>query len=64
MPGAEAAITDAAIDRVVVTDSVPAFRLGDKAARAKLDILPVAPLLAETIRRLRAGGTLTDLLVF
>ncbi len=64
MPGAEAAIMDAAIDRVVVTDSVPAFRLGDRAARAKLDILPVAPLLAETVRRLRAGATLTDLLVF
>ncbi len=64
MPGAEAAIMDTAIDRVVVTDSVPAFRLGDKAARAKLDILPVAPLLAETVRRLRAGATLTDLLVF
>jgi ribose-phosphate pyrophosphokinase len=64
MPGAEVAIMDAAIDRVVVTDSVPAFRLGDKTARAKLDILPVAPLLAETVRRLRAGETLTDLLVF
>jgi ribose-phosphate pyrophosphokinase len=64
MPGAEAAIMDVAIDRVVVTDAVPAFRLGDKTARAKLDILPVAPLLAETVRRLRAGEALTDLLVF
>jgi ribose-phosphate pyrophosphokinase len=64
MPGAEAAILDSAIDRVVVTDSVSAFRLGDKAARAKLDILPVAPLLAESIRRLHTGATLTDLLVF
>ncbi len=64
MPGAEAAIMNAAIDRVVVTDSVPAFRLGNSAARAKLDILPVAPLFAEAVRRLRAGETLTDLLVF
>ena len=63
MPGAEAAIMDPAIDRMVVTDSVPAFRLGD-ASRAKLDILPVAPLLAESIRRLHAGNSLTDLLVF
>ncbi len=64
MPGAETAIMDTAIDRVVVTDSVPAFRLGNSAARAKLDILPVAPLLAETLRRLHAGETLTDLFVF
>ena len=64
MPGAETAVMDAAIDRVVVTDLVPAFRLGSSAARAKVDILPVAPLLAETVRRLHAGEALTDLLVF
>jgi len=64
MPGADAAITDAAIDRVVVTDTVPAFRLGAGPARMKVDILPVAPLLAEAIRRLHAGDTLSDLLVF
>ena len=63
MPGAEAAIADPAIDRIVVTDSVPPFRLND-AARTKIDVLPVAPLLAETIRRLHAGDTLEDLLVF
>ena len=44
-------------------DSVPPFRL-DTAARRKVDILPVAPLLAETIRRLHDGRSLTDLLVF
>ena len=63
MPGADAAVMDAAIDRLVVTDTVPICGLGD-AARKKLDILPVAPLLAETIHRLHAGGSLTDLLVF
>ena len=64
MPGAETAIMDAAIDRVVVTDAVPAFRLENATARAKVDILPAAPLLAEAVRRLHAGRTLTDLLVF
>ena len=64
MPGAEAALIDPAIDRVVVTDAVPAFRLGAGAARAKVDIVSAAPLFAECIRRLRAGETLTDLLVF
>ncbi|MGA8816860.1 MAG: ribose-phosphate diphosphokinase [Xanthobacteraceae bacterium] len=64
MPGAETVLADPAIDRVVITDAVPAFRLGSGAARAKLDILPVAPLLAEAVRRLHAGDTLGDLLVF
>ncbi len=64
MPGAEAALTDAALDRVVVTDTVPAFRLQAAAAKAKVDILPIAPLLAEAIRRIHAGDGLTDLLVF
>jgi len=64
MPGAETAILDDAIDRVVVTDAVPAFRLGSGAARAKVDVVAVAPLLAEAVRRLHAGEALTDLLVF
>ncbi len=64
MPGAEAAITDPAIDRIVVTDAVPSFRLTSPAALAKVDTLGVAPLFAECIRRLHAGETLTDLLVF
>ena len=64
MPGSEAAIADPAIDRLVVTDSVPAFRLADAAARGKTDVLPVAPLLAEAIRRLRSGAALSDLSVF
>ena len=64
MPGADAVVLDPAIDRVVVTDAVPAFRLGNSAARAKVDILPVAPLLADVIRRLHGGESLTDLSVF
>ncbi len=64
MPGAEAALADAAIERIAVTDTVPAFRLNAPGAKTKVDILPVAPLLAEAIRRLHAGDGLADLLVF
>jgi ribose-phosphate pyrophosphokinase len=64
MQGAAEALADPAIDRMVVTDSVPAFRLGAGAARDKLDILPSAPLLADVIARLHAGRPLTDLFVF
>ena len=63
MPGAEKAIGDPALDKLVVTDAVPAFRLDSAAAREKIEVLPVAPLLAEIIRRLHAGHALLDLLV-
>jgi ribose-phosphate pyrophosphokinase len=64
MSGAAEALADPAIERLVVTDSVPAFRLPAGPARDKVDIVPAAPLLAEAIRRLDAGRDLTDLLVF
>jgi ribose-phosphate pyrophosphokinase len=61
MPGAPEVIADPAIDQLVVTDAVPAFRL---ASRDKVMTLPAAPLLAETIRRLHEERSLTDLMVF
>jgi ribose-phosphate pyrophosphokinase len=64
MPGAEQVIADPAIERLVVTDAVPAFRLDAGARREKVDILPVTPLVAEAIGRLHEGRSLTDLLVY
>jgi ribose-phosphate pyrophosphokinase len=64
MSGSETALTDPAIDRFVVTDSVPIAIPGGEAARAKVEIISVAPLLAESIRRIHAGEMLSDLLVF
>jgi ribose-phosphate pyrophosphokinase len=64
MPGAAAAITDPAIERFVITDSVPPFRLDPGIVRGKIDIISAAPLLAEAIRRLCSGEALSDLLVF
>lgn len=61
--GATRVIADPAIDRFVVTDSVPPFRL-DADALSKIDTLHIAPLLAETIRRLHENRALTDLMVF
>jgi len=63
-PGAESALADPALDRIIVTDTVPAFRFKGETARAKVETLAAAPLLAEAIRRLHSGETLTDLLVF
>jgi ribose-phosphate pyrophosphokinase len=64
MPGAAEVIADPAIERLVVTDAVPAFRLGAGAAREKIDTISAAPLLAGAIRRLHIGEPLTELFVF
>lgn len=65
MPGSAEVLADEAIDRLAVTDTVSRFRLPPgSAALAKIDTLPAAPLLAETIRRLHENQPLTGLLVF
>lgn len=64
MRGSAEVVADPAIDRFVLTDAVPAFRLDHPEANKKLVILPSAPLLAETIRRLHEERSLTDLIVF
>jgi ribose-phosphate pyrophosphokinase len=50
-----------AIERLVVTDTVPPFRLAAGAARDKLTVLATAPLFAEAIRRMHTGGSLVEL---
>jgi len=64
MTGAAEVLADPAIDRLVVTDTVPAFRLAGGPAHDKVEVLPAAPLLATAIRRLHEGAPLSDLLVF
>ncbi|MGE3296069.1 MAG: ribose-phosphate diphosphokinase [Porticoccaceae bacterium] len=55
-------LADPALDSLVVTDSIPPFRLEETPARAKLTPIEIAPLLAEAIRRIHAGGSLVELL--
>ena len=64
MPGSMDVVSDPAIDQIVVTDAVPPFRLDHPEQLAKLVILPSAPLLAETIRRLHEERDLADLMAF
>jgi ribose-phosphate pyrophosphokinase len=54
-------LADPALDEVVVTDSVPPFRL-DPNAQKKLVVLDAAALFAETIRRMHEGGSVVELL--
>jgi ribose-phosphate pyrophosphokinase len=64
MAGSSDVLADPALDQIVTTDAVPPFRLDNPAQNKKLVILPVASLIAETIRRLHEGRSLSDLIVF
>lgn len=59
---ANARLAEPALDEMLVTDSVPPFRLTDPAVRKKLTILDVGPLFAEAARRIHENGSLVDLL--
>jgi len=50
------------LERVVITDSVPPFRLDPGLVARKVTVLDAAGLCAEAIRRLHEGGSLVDLL--
>ena len=52
----------AELDQIVVTDTIPPFRLDPELARHKLAVLSAAPLFAEAIRRLHEGGSLVELM--
>lgn len=49
---ANAVLADEALDEIIVTNSVPAFRVTDEWARQKLRMLDAAPLFAQMIRHL------------
>ena len=50
------------LDKIVVTDTIPPFRLDSELSRNKLTVLSAAPLFAEAIRRIHTGGSLVELL--
>lgn len=50
------------LDQIIVTDTIPPFRLDPNLARNKLTVLPAAPLFAEAIRRIHSGSSLVELL--
>jgi len=53
---AEQALADDSISNIVITDSVPAFRLAaDGAVRGKLSVVSAAPLLAQAIKACHAA---------
>jgi len=57
----QALLSDAAVDQVVVTDTVTPARLAVPGARDKLVVLDAAPLFGQAILRIHEGGPLTAL---
>lgn len=55
-------LADEALTGIVVTDTVPPFRLPPGPVRDKLVVLPTTQLFAEAIRRIHEGGSLVELL--
>jgi ribose-phosphate pyrophosphokinase len=58
----EVLFADSALEQIVVTSSVPPFRLGGAGLPKQLVVLDVAPLFAEAIRRVHTGGSIVELL--
>ncbi len=54
-------LADPALDGLVVTDSIPPFRLPKDLIGQKVTVLDVAPFFAEAIRRIHEGGSIVEL---
>jgi ribose-phosphate pyrophosphokinase len=59
---ASATLSSSSIQLVMVTDSVPSFRLDERIATSRLQIISAAPLFAECVRCLTEGLPITKLL--
>jgi len=59
---AQRLFSGAELDQIVVTDTIPPFRLDPEPASRKLTVLSAAPLFAEAIRRIHTGSSLVELM--
>jgi ribose-phosphate pyrophosphokinase len=59
---AGAMLANSGLEKVVVTDTVPPFRLPQDVARDRLVVLETAPLFARAIERMNAGGSIVEVL--
>jgi ribose-phosphate pyrophosphokinase len=51
-----------AVERIVITDTIPPFRMDSTPLGKKLTVLNASSLFAEAIRRIHAGGSIVELL--
>jgi ribose-phosphate pyrophosphokinase len=55
-------LAQAPLEKVVVTNTIPPFRLNPDVVRSKLIVLDTTPLVAEAIRRIHTNGSIVELL--
>jgi len=51
----------AVLQQIIITNTIPPFRLEHTRVKEKLTVLNVAPLFAEAMKRIYEGGSLTEL---
>lgn len=56
------ALSHPALEKILITNSIPPFRLENAPVRRKLEVLDAAPLFAEAIERIHSGGSIVELL--
>lgn len=59
---AASVLAESALEKLLVTNSVPPFRLPPALLDGRVEVLDTAPLFAEAISRLHQGGSLVELL--
>ena len=59
---AEQVLASSALERIVITDSVPSFRVSEAFAESRCETVSAAPLFAGCIRALEGDGSITALL--
>lgn len=62
VPAAAEKLAHEALDGIVITDTIPPFRIEGTPVHEKIELLETAGLFAEAIRRLHTGGSVADLL--
>jgi len=60
--GAAAVVADPDLDSVIVTNTIPPFRLPTELAEKRLTVLDAAPRFAEAVKRIHSGGSLVELM--
>jgi len=63
LEGAAEVVADPALERIVVTNTVPPFRLPPELVKRKVEVLDVSGLLAEAVRRIHDSESLVDLMM-
>lgn len=59
---ADQALANPGLENLLITDSMPPFRLPDVTLQDKVTVLSAAPLFGEAIKRIHEGGSVTELL--